>query len=293
MKQEHRIFTSPLFLIGLCLLLANDWIWKAQFHNELTGKLSDFAGLFIFPLFWAAFFPRFKKHIFVLTALVFIWWKSPYSQFFIEGWNVLVFFEVSRVVDYSDLWALLVLPFAYYFRPQSSFFEKKLLATRQWNTVVIALCSFGFMATSLAPKPKQMEIAYDETYHFDFPKEDLQGRIFDLYQDYSIGTYLKPPERIQYSDHEDLEEKEFIQKYLRDTSYLEFNTTYLVPLLMLPDRNIHVVKVIIEGDEQKSTLQLLFLEEYRSASMHKKKERYSKKLLRKFEKKVVKKLQKK
>ncbi len=291
MKQEYRIFNSPLFLIGLCLLLANDWIWKTQFHNEWTGKISDFAGLFVFPLFWVAFFPRFKKHIFVLTAIVFTWWKSVYSQAFIEGWNTLVFFEVNRVVDYSDLWALLVLPFAYCFNPSYQFFEKSVLTQKRWNTVMIILCSFAFMATSVSPKSKEMEIVYDEIYHFEFSKEDLQGRIFNLYQDYHIGAYLESPKMTRYSNNEALSKEDFVQKYLqKDTTYLSFNTTYFMPILMLPDWNEHVVKVIIEGDEQESTLQLLFLEEYRSTPMNKKKERYSKKKLRKFERKVIKKL---
>ena len=45
------MLTSPGFVVGLSLLLLNDLFLKARFHNPLTGKLSDFAGLFVFPLF--------------------------------------------------------------------------------------------------------------------------------------------------------------------------------------------------------------------------------------------------
>lgn len=53
-KRNFSILVSPGFLLCLCLLLLNDFILKSEFHNALTGKLSDFAGLFIFPLFFSA-----------------------------------------------------------------------------------------------------------------------------------------------------------------------------------------------------------------------------------------------
>ena len=39
--------SSPGFLVALAVLLANDLWWKAAYDNWLTGKLSDFAGLFV------------------------------------------------------------------------------------------------------------------------------------------------------------------------------------------------------------------------------------------------------
>ena len=44
-------FFAPLPLAALALLVANDVWWKAAFHNELTGKLSDVAVCFLMPLF--------------------------------------------------------------------------------------------------------------------------------------------------------------------------------------------------------------------------------------------------
>jgi len=41
--------------------------------------------------------------------LLFVFWKSTYSQSAIDGWNSLPFFDIARTVDYGDLWALLVL----------------------------------------------------------------------------------------------------------------------------------------------------------------------------------------
>lgn len=71
MKQHQSPLLSVGFIAGLLLLLLNDFYLKANFGNAFTGKLSDVAGLFIFPLFWAVFFPAHKKVIYLSTALFF------------------------------------------------------------------------------------------------------------------------------------------------------------------------------------------------------------------------------
>lgn len=297
-KNPLHVFTSPLFLVCLLLLICNDWIWKAEYGNFWTGKISDFAGLAIFPLFWGAFFPRFKKHIFILTAIVFIWWKSPYSQFFIEEWNSLGIFSLTRVVDYSDLWALLVLPFAYRYRGRSLLnqfpFSVPKMAVKPLTFFIIGLSSLAFIATSMPVDTKQMEIVYNKNYEFDYSKEELQNRIFDLYQHYRISVRDALPETTRYGNftYIDKEKEDFIHTFLQDTTYLQFNTSKLIPILMLPDTDSHVVQVILEGNDEKSSMNLVFLADYRSPPVNKSKEFYSKKLLKKFEKRVVKKLRK-
>jgi len=49
--RRPYILVSSGFLAGLSVLLVNDFVLKQIFHNWLTGKLSDLAGLFIFPMF--------------------------------------------------------------------------------------------------------------------------------------------------------------------------------------------------------------------------------------------------
>ncbi len=84
MYERLRILASPLFILFLVLLLVNDFYLKGAFHNALTGKLSDFSGLFIFPIFWSAIFPKRKALIFIATALLFAFWKSEYSTGLIQ-----------------------------------------------------------------------------------------------------------------------------------------------------------------------------------------------------------------
>lgn len=112
-NSKTTLLLSPFFLVGLFLLLLNDFYLKEEFHNFLTGKLSDFAGLFVFPFFFAAFFNKKSKAIYLLTFVGFIFWKSPFANYFIETFNSLMFFNINRIIDYTDLIALLILPLSY------------------------------------------------------------------------------------------------------------------------------------------------------------------------------------
>ena len=148
MKRDTSIFQMPIFIISLTLLLLNDFWWKQTFHNFLTGKISDFAGLVVFPLFFTAFLPHFKKSIFLSTALIFIFWKSEISELFILFLNQ-NHIPCSRVVDYSDLTALIVLFFIYDYNK----FKVNILASKYTKLTVACLTVFAICATSQSPHP--------------------------------------------------------------------------------------------------------------------------------------------
>jgi len=57
MKTTQKL-GNPGFIIAVLLLVLNDWYLKETCPNVLTGKLSDFAGLFAFPFLLSALFPR-------------------------------------------------------------------------------------------------------------------------------------------------------------------------------------------------------------------------------------------
>jgi hypothetical protein len=141
---------SPAFLFALLLLLVNDLFLKAEFGNFITGKLSDVAGIFVFPLFWLSFFPKKKRLVFILSGLFFIWWKSPMSQWAIKSWNALSLFQIGRVVDYGDLAALLILPFAWWYADKAR--PGFVLLKKIPPVVPLGLACFAFVATTLPPK---------------------------------------------------------------------------------------------------------------------------------------------
>ena len=151
MSKDQQQFSSFPFITSLVLLLVNDFILKAYFHNFITGKLSDFCGLFVFVIFWSVWFPKAKGIVFFSTALLFVIWKSPYSQGFINHFSDLLF-PIDRVVDLYDLTALLILPFAWW---QLS---KKQTATFTHPLIACTLAIFSFCATSIAPPVQEFKL---------------------------------------------------------------------------------------------------------------------------------------
>ncbi|MCS6319613.1 MAG: hypothetical protein H8K05_17950 [Nitrospira sp.] len=172
----HPLLT-PAFLFSLLLLVINDHVLKQLFHNWLTGKLSDVAGLFAFALFWLAVFPRTwgRKTLASIGAL-FIVWKTELSEPLLYLLNRLSTFSFDRIVDYTDLWALAVLPAAsWYARTAAPLFLSQLAPIG-----VGALSLVAFVATSMINI-----ITYSEedqpTYEFREPAFTLVQVINDRF----------------------------------------------------------------------------------------------------------------
>lgn len=147
MKPKTALLVHPLFLAGLFILLLNDISLKYEFHNGLTGKLSDITGLFVFSFFLLVFFPKRPIHVLLFCGIFFTWWKSPFSQSFIDTANSIIPFSIVRVIDYTDLFALAVLPLSYYIFKKNKDAPAKQPA---WIIrVVSAICAFAFCNTSL------------------------------------------------------------------------------------------------------------------------------------------------
>ena len=169
----------PVYIFSLGLLLLNDFMLKDMYGNWFTGKLSDFAGLFAFTWFFCTIFPKSVKSICWIVAAGFIWWKSSFSNNFILQLNDLGL-PVSRVLDFSDLMGLSVLPivsllFGHYpTKPQFS------------SPLVYALLScislFAFSATSMPYKVLQSPPKADIFYGYDIkvkvPKDSVMARLY-------------------------------------------------------------------------------------------------------------------
>jgi hypothetical protein len=140
------LLLHPAFIISLFLLLVNDFFLKAAFHNWFTGKLSDFSGLITFTIFCFALLPYNRKLILLAIALTFIYWKSSFSNSFIFFLNTSCGTPVARVVDYTDLLALLPLSLLIRIRPGILCYTlcKKIMAA-----IACFVSIFAFSATSL------------------------------------------------------------------------------------------------------------------------------------------------
>lgn len=171
MSNKYKAVCTYWFLAALALLLLNDFLLKDIYGNWATGKASDFTGLFIFPLFWAALFPAHKTKIFWLSGLCFIFWKSAYSQPLLTLWNSTGLFPINRVIDYTDLLALSVLPLAYLLQTQ----KHKAGSVHISPAPVLLVAAFSFMATSY-----NQEVNINKSYQLNYPKDTLISRLAQI-----------------------------------------------------------------------------------------------------------------
>jgi hypothetical protein len=139
------------FLAALAMLLLNDFWLKAQFPGLVTGKLSDVAGIVMIALPLHALLPHQARAIYLGMAATFLWWKSPLSESFIAFANDVLPYTIGRVVDYSDLLALLVLPACA--RATRDTAREPGRLRRALTIPVAALAVFATAATSMPPAP--------------------------------------------------------------------------------------------------------------------------------------------
>jgi len=176
-RADLNIFTSFWFITTLILLLLNDFFLKPLFHNFLTGKLSDFAGLFVFGLFWITLLPKRKQAVLWIIAIAFIFWKSPLANSFIVFWNTHSFFTITRVVDFSDLFALVMLPLVLYYN--TNWKNDRQLSINPALPIIVSC--FAFAATSqvkhLEPYPYAQTYTYANVYTFNYPLDTLGARV--------------------------------------------------------------------------------------------------------------------
>ncbi len=177
MNQNNRRMAmarlvDPLFLLALALLLLNDLVWKAAFHNGITGKLSDFAGLYAFVWAGLCLLLRSKKWLPWLVAILFCWWKSTFSQFAINAWNGLDLWRIDRVVDMWDCLALIILPLAVWKFGRKQVQPWQVALPLAVPCLVATVSIFAFVATS-----SKQEFAYKDTYSFERP---LQSVVYEL-----------------------------------------------------------------------------------------------------------------
>jgi len=112
--NKASIYTTwPLYL-SVAVLILNDHYYKEAYPSWITGKLSDFAGIFLIVLLLRSIAPN---HIHKITAgviIIFAFWKSTYSQPLIDSINAYSSIKIGRVVDLTDLLAFSMIPVAHF-----------------------------------------------------------------------------------------------------------------------------------------------------------------------------------
>jgi len=113
-NRNKYYLLNYVFVFCVLVLFMNDHYLKYAYPNWLTGKLSDAAGIILLPLLVAFLFPALKRHSIWISAVLFAFWKSAWSQGLIDLYNSFAYVQTSRVVDPTDLYVLLLLPIPRY-----------------------------------------------------------------------------------------------------------------------------------------------------------------------------------
>jgi hypothetical protein len=148
LSGDWSYLTSWPFVLALGLLVLNDRWFKQQWPSTTTGKLSDFAGLFVLAFLLLGRQPSRRRCLAVLgLAPVFVWWKSSASQAAISAWNRTVPFPIDRTVDLSDSIAVLALPIAAW----AALHARPLLSHRVFGWATLGCAWVAIVATSGVP----------------------------------------------------------------------------------------------------------------------------------------------
>ena len=145
--ERFESLTSPAFIAALALLVVNDFALKPLFHNALTGKLSDFAGLFAVTLFAVAAWPQHRHMAGSLIAAAFVFWNTGYADPLVAWLNALSPFTVGRTVDLTDVVALPMVPFALWAEPRLRVWP----LPRALKVGLAVLAPIAFAATTRVP----------------------------------------------------------------------------------------------------------------------------------------------
>tara|TARA_B110000211_G_C14060313_1_gene545209 strand:+ start:1433 stop:2272 length:840 start_codon:yes stop_codon:yes gene_type:complete len=277
MKEVNKI-GNPYFLISVLVLVLNDWYLKSTFHNDITGKLSDFAGLLAFPFLLSLVFTKSRRTVHIITGILFVYWNSELAQPLIDLVNK-VGLPINRTVDFTDNIALISILISYKFVNHPFNFNLKPL----FQKVVFATSCLAFMATSLPKGIDRKYVDINKEYEFEFSKRELVTRLNMVQMD-RVLTINKMYREVDFN----AESNVFHFKNSPDT----------LALLLDPNKvgnsdtivfKTSYAEIILSGDEKKSKLKLLSV--YRM-KFHKSDEYYKAKAIRLFEKKIIKKIYK-
>lgn len=153
-NDRFRLLIQPAFLLALIVLVVNDHYLKSAYPGWLTGKLSDFAGLFMLPILIYAIAGKWLRtnrglvtlHVAIGAAFV-IWKIAAVEIMFAAIYQVLPIDLPGRVKDASDLYALVMLPLSYFYIRR---FRNETLAGLLPSKFRIALAHLALILSGLA-----------------------------------------------------------------------------------------------------------------------------------------------
>ncbi len=201
------LLNSRLLALSLVLLLYNDFYLKAAWPGNISGKLSDFAGISLVCLLLFVVFPKLKKISIVSVIVLFSWWKSEWSTPFIEFLHQAGFEEFNRTVDYSDLWAFLVIPICYYHSVNYPDISKRSIFGKVYYSIIAITSLFAITATSQIHGNYQSDFQFDNQASLITAKQTLAvvSRVANYYGYHCMKSCNSNSQRTYYSQRGQLE----------------------------------------------------------------------------------------
>ena len=264
-KTKASLLLHPFFLGCLAILLLNDFYLKYGFPGFLTGKLSDFAGLIVLPVYCRALFPSLsKKFILIGTALFFVWWKSPASQPLINVINQYLPWTVQRVVDYSDLIALSILPLAAFITPKTLRLQNTGVPVLRWALGLVAffsLCSTSVYRNFFQAHPAMDDVYFGESITVNRTAlavlQILDDKVLVYRRDSVVYYPITNQDKLYYktkAEHDTGTAWQPVSMKMDSTLYVRWEGTpfYLIPEYRTEDRTVQDVRFTLSENRKKT-----------------------------------------
>ena len=172
--------------MSVAVLVLNDHVLKSLWPGVVSGKISDFAGLFAFPLFFSAFMPGRRAAIYWSTGAAFVLWKTAAVDPLLHMWNSLPLYELGRTKDATDLVALVILPPSYSYSLRATAIARGALA----RAAVCLATLIAFAATSF-----RTTFDYQSVYFTPISRQTLVDTFYDLEREgYDVFVARTPAE---------------------------------------------------------------------------------------------------
>lgn len=153
----------PLWWMSLAMLLCNDFWWKqaSWMPNVLSGKISDFSGMLVFPLFLALLLGLSSRRswfaVHALTAVLFAAIKLvPVMSYAVVSLFAKLGLSWQIWHDPTDLLALPMLALSFYLFPRLKPVFNAPKRAQAMRILAVSVAAFASLATGTVPAPRTL-----------------------------------------------------------------------------------------------------------------------------------------
>jgi hypothetical protein len=169
--RDAQLLLHPYFILTLLILIVNDNVGKIAYPGLLTGKLSDFSGLFVVSVFvYVILSSRLRTgrqitYICGAIGLLFTLWKIAPLEIPLAALERIFNIPVPhRTKDITDLIALTVLPLAYIFIERQRNSARAIQSRNVFKSTaiygILVITGFSIIATSPAYRNANIRVNY-------------------------------------------------------------------------------------------------------------------------------------